>query len=52
MLAMVFLVDLLVFLDLARAELRELKARRVRRAARQAALSAGHARVAPGSAPS
>lgn len=51
MLAMVFLVDLLVFLDLARAELRELKARRVKHAARQAALGAD-ARVAPGSAPS
>jgi hypothetical protein len=49
MLAMVFLVDLLVFIDLASAELRELKGRRVKRAARQAALGTD-ARVAPGSA--
>jgi hypothetical protein len=51
-LATVFLIDLLVFLDLARAEVSGLRARRARRAARSASLGAGHAGVALGSAPS
>lgn len=51
MLAVVFLVDLLVFLDLARAELREQKAQRVKRTARRA-IRAGHPVIAPGNAPS
>mgnify|MGYP001212188858 CR=1 FL=1 len=52
MLALVFLVDLIVFVDLARAELSNLKARRARRAARAASLGTAHARIAAGSVPS
>ena len=51
MVALVFLVDLMVFIDLARDELRDVRARRARRQASPAhALRGGHGHAVAGRA--